>query len=77
MADKKASFEESMKKLEEIVADLEKGEFPLEESLAKFEEGLAVGKKCKKLLDNAEAKVKKITKAGLNGAKEEDVTGEF
>ena len=39
MARKKLSFEEAMKRLEEIVSHLEKGDIPLEESIRLFEEG--------------------------------------
>ena len=39
MARKKLSFEDSMKRLEEIVLHLEKGDIPLQESIAYFEEG--------------------------------------
>lgn len=67
MATKKKNFEESMKRLEEIVALLEKGEAPLEESLALFEEGTGLVNACAKLLDQAEQKVVKLSK-GPDGA---------
>jgi exodeoxyribonuclease VII small subunit len=53
-------FEQSMAKLESIVSDLEEGEFSLEESLKKFEEGLKLGKRCREILDKAEMRVKKL-----------------
>lgn len=58
------SFEDSMKKLEEIANDLEKGDLTLDESVKKFEEGINLSKKCSDLLDNAE---KKITMLINNG----------
>lgn len=64
---KEISFEDSMKRLEEIANELEKDELTLDESIAKFEEGMELSKKCKEILDNAE---KKITI--LIGNKEED-----
>jgi exodeoxyribonuclease VII small subunit len=62
MAKKTLSFEESMQRLEEIVRLLERGDVPLEESLALFEEGSGLIARCSKLLDNAEQKVIKLKK---------------
>ena len=56
-----------MKRLEEIVALLEKGEAPLEESLSLFEEGTGLVRACSKLLDQAEQKVVRLSK-GPDGA---------
>ncbi len=58
MATRRARFEESMKRLEEIVRELEDGELSLEESIAKFEEGVKLGKVCRDLLEKAEARMK-------------------
>lgn len=60
MAEKKLTFEQAMKRLEEIVAQLEAGEQPLEESLALYEEGAKLMKQCTGLLDKAEQKVRKL-----------------
>ena len=62
MAKKTLSFEESMQRLEEIVRLLERGDVPLEESLALFEEGSGLIARCSKLLDNAEQTVIKLKK---------------
>ena len=51
------SFEQSMERLDAIVKQLEKGEAPLNESLALFEEGTALIASCGKMLDSAEQKV--------------------
>ena len=45
------SFETAMKRLEEIVRTMERGELPLEESLKLFEEGTALVRSCTKQLD--------------------------
>ena len=66
MAERKKTFEQAMTRLEEIVALLEKGEAPLEESLKLFEEGTGLMKQCSTLLDKAEQKVTKLT-AGADG----------
>jgi len=57
-----ASFEESLKKLESIVEQLEKGDLVLEESLKLFEEGVALSVTCKQELDAAEGKVQMLVK---------------
>lgn len=76
MAEKKKTFEQAMTRLEEIVALLEKGEAPLEESLKLFEEGTGLMKQCSTLLDKAEQKVTKLT-AGADGQPvEEPLDGE-
>ena len=58
----KISFEQSMARLEEITRLLEKGDVPLEQSLAYFEEGTSLVKTCRQLLDSAEQKVKILTR---------------
>ena len=67
MATKKLDFEQSMARLEEIVALLEKGEAPLEQSLALFEEGTKLIAECGRQLETAEQKVVKLMK-GADGA---------
>ena len=62
MPPKKLSFEEALKRLEEIVTQLESGEIPLEESIKVFEEGEQLVKFCLNTLDEAEQKVKKLEK---------------
>ena len=53
MAVKKKSFEESMKRLEEIVSQLERGESSLDQSLKLFEEGTGLAAHCTQMLDQA------------------------
>ena len=64
MAAKKTamSFEQSLDRLEEIVRHLEKGDLPLNDSLALYEEGTALISACSKQLDEAEQKVVKLRK---------------
>lgn len=57
MVVKKQSFEEAMGRLEAIVAQLEKGECGLDQSLKLFEEGAGLAGRCEELLDQAEQKV--------------------
>ena len=71
MARKKLSFEDSMKRLEEIVLHLEKGDIPLQESIAYFEEGTGLLADCSAMLDEAEQKVS-ILRIGKDGAPSEE-----
>jgi exodeoxyribonuclease VII small subunit len=57
-----ATFEESLKKLETIVAQLERGDLPLEDSVKLFEEGMQLSTECKKQLEEAEGKVEILIK---------------
>ena len=67
MRTKKMTFEESIVRLEEIVALLERGDAPLADSLALFEEGTKLIATCSKQLDQAEQQVVKLMK-GADGA---------
>ena len=55
-----ASFEESIKRLEEIVKKLESGNLSLEESIALYSEGVKLGESCKTTLSEAELTVKQL-----------------
>ena len=61
-------FEEALKRLEEIINDLEQGEVPLEETVKMFREGITLAKLCKDKLQSAEKEIQKIVK---------DTDGEF
>jgi len=77
MSKARISFEESMKKLEKIVEELDTGDHSLEESLQKFEEGLKLGKTCKEILEKAELRVRKLVGNDEGGLDEEDVSDEL
>ena len=51
------SFEENITNLENIVAELEKGDLNLDDSMKKFEEGMKISKECSKILEDAEKKI--------------------
>ena len=53
-------FEESLKKLEDIVSQLEHGDLTLEESLKLFEEGIKLSRLCSRQLEEAEKKVEML-----------------
>jgi len=60
------TFEKSLEELERIVKELEKGDLPLERSLALFESGMRLSAECKKLLEEAESRVEVLTKRGAD-----------
>lgn len=71
MEEENLSFEVAIKSLEQIVQELEKGDLNLDESMKKFEEGMALSKKCTKILEEAEKKITILIKDGEN-VKEEN-----
>jgi len=66
-----SSLESHLSGLEKIVSELENGELSLEESLKKFEEGVKLTKNCQQIIDDAEKRVKIITKEGLKDYKDD------
>ena len=58
---KRLTFERAIEELESIVKRLEDGKVPLEESVAIYERGEALKRRCEDLLRQAEARVEKIT----------------
>ena len=67
MSGKKLTFEQQLSRLEEIVAELERGDAPLADSLKLFEEGTKLISSCSDQLDRAEQQVVKLMK-GSDGA---------
>ena len=59
-----ATFEEQLKTLETVVDRLEKGDLSLEESLALFEQGVALSDACKTQLESAEGRVQVLLQRG-------------
>lgn len=66
------SFEQALAELEQIVAQLEAGELPLEESLVHYERGVARLRQCYALLEQAEARVSTLASDGRGGLVEGD-----
>lgn len=65
---KTGGFEESLKRLEEIVETLEQGSVSLDEAMKMYEEGVVLSKQCLEKLTQAELKLKRLSK---------DVNGNF
>jgi len=55
------SFEDALRELEEVVGRLERGEVPLDESIALYERGARLRARCEAKLKEAEEKVAKLT----------------
>ena len=62
------SFEDALRELEQVVGKLERGEVPLDESIALYERGAALKKRCETKLKEAEEKVAKLTLDGDGNA---------
>lgn len=62
-----AGFEDSVRRLSEIVQRLESGELPLEESLRLFEEGIRLARASQSRLDAAEKRVEQLLAYDADG----------
>lgn len=62
MAEKKATFENSLKELEKIVRRLEEGDSSLEDSLKLFEDGVRLSRECQERLNQAERRIEVLLK---------------
>lgn len=60
MAKKNPNFEKALAELETLVEEMEQGELSLEESLKRFEKGIALSSECQQALQNAELKIKQL-----------------
>jgi exodeoxyribonuclease VII small subunit len=67
-ADKEPDFEQSLQQLEALIAKLERGELPLAESLALFEQGVALTRRCHASLAEARQRVEVLLKDGGTAA---------
>ena len=75
MARQKVTFEQALEKLEGIVAQIEEGKVPLEESIERYAEGIKLVGKCREILDAAEKKIQILARdeqGGLTPAGELD-----
>jgi exodeoxyribonuclease VII small subunit len=54
------SFDASLAELQDVVAQLESGNLPLEEAIAAFERGVQLHERCARLLDEAELRVQRL-----------------
>ena len=66
-ADQGRSFEESLQELQQIVSELEEGEIGLEESLERFEKGIALLRSCYRILEQAEQRIEILVGRDADG----------
>ena len=63
MAEEKKNFEDSLKKLEKLVAEMESGTLPLDEMMKRFEEGRRLVAFCTAELETIRQRIEKVTSA--------------
>jgi exodeoxyribonuclease VII small subunit len=74
MTVKPKDFETSLKKLEEVVKELEEGELTLEQSLARYEQGINLARFCNAKLEEAEKRIEML-KTDDSGEPRRDAEG--
>ena len=58
--DKELGFEQAIDKLEDLIEQIESGEVGLEEAIAQYEQGQALIKRCRGILDKAERRIAEL-----------------
>jgi len=58
---KLSDFEKQLNELEKIVAEMERGDMTLEESLAAYERGIKLTRECQSALDTAQQRITQLT----------------
>lgn len=66
-AKKEEKFEDALERLQGLVRELESGDCALEDSIKKFEEGMALARKCQEKLNQAEQKIEILLQADKTG----------
>lgn len=64
-------FEDTLERLQGLVRELESGDCSLEDSIRKFEEGMALARSCQDRLSQAEQKIEILLKADKDGVRSE------
>lgn len=70
---KQMGFEEALDALEQIVTEIETGELPLAELMAKYSEGIKLSNFCMTSLKRAEETMDLLVKETANGVSEEQL----
>jgi len=60
MSKRKLTFEEALKQLETLTEQIERGDIGLQESIDKYEEGIALVRQCRDLLSHAEHRIQQL-----------------
>jgi len=69
-------FEELYRRLEETVEKLEKGGLSLEQSIALYEQGMELAKRCQTILDSAEQRITKLRESFAQAPAEQAFGGD-
>jgi exodeoxyribonuclease VII small subunit len=69
-------FDAALVELQQVVARLEQGGLPLEESIALYERGVALHDRCARLLSDAELRVQKLVESAGGALRAIDLTPE-
>ncbi len=76
MTENDKSYEQQIQRLQEIISQLEKGDIPLEQSLALFKEGTELVNHCRKQLNEAKHKVQIYTQGIWQDLEDEEMSYE-
>lgn len=68
----KLGFEDAIEQLETLIDQIESGEIGLEESLKRYEQGSALIKRCRSILDGAQQRIAELTAGPDGGLSVED-----
>ena len=71
--DKPKSFEDAIEELETILADIERGQVSLEESIERYERGRELVKHCQGVLDSAEKRIQELSRQDDGSLKAKDL----
>ena len=63
MAEEKQNFEDSLRKLEQLVSEMESGQLPLDEMMRRFEEGQKLAASCTRELAALRRRIEKVVSA--------------
>ena len=66
-------FDKALEQLQDVVARLEAGNLPLEESIALYERGASLHEHCGRLLDSAELRVQRLVDSSAGGSRVVDM----
>lgn len=69
------SFETMMDRLQDLVGRLEQGNLTLEDSIRSFEEGMDLVRRCTEVLNQAEERIRKLTRDARGAAQESPLQG--
>lgn len=59
----KLSYEQAIDRLETMIDDIESGEVGLEDAISRYEQGQALVKRCRAILDKAEQRIAELSPA--------------